>query len=77
MNFEMFYGAEFKEIIEVHHIVPVSQIGEAYVVDPIKDLIPVCPNCHTALHSKKNGTYTPEELQKLIAKVSVEMGCED
>lgn len=77
MNFEMFYGAEFKEIIEVHHIVPVSQIGKAYVVDPIKDLIPVCPNCHTALHSKKNGTYTPEELQKLIAKVSVEMGCED
>lgn len=77
MNFETFYGTEFGGIMEVHHIVPVSQIGKAYVVDPIKDLIPVCPNCHTALHSKKNGTYTPEELQKLIAKGSEEMGCED
>lgn len=69
MNFEACYGIEFKEIIEVHHIVPVSRIGKEYVVDPIKDLIPVCPNCHTALHSKKNGTYTPEELRTLIEKL--------
>ena len=52
MSFEKTYGPEFKDIIEVHHIVPLNQIGEAYVVDPINDLIPVCPNCHTALHSK-------------------------
>ena len=29
------------------------------------DLIPVCPNCHTALHSKKGGVYTIEELKKM------------
>ena len=52
MSFEKTYGPEFKDIIEVHHIVPLNQIGESYVVDPIKDLIPVCPKCHTALHSK-------------------------
>ena len=52
MSFEKTYGPEFKDIIEVHHIVPLNQIGESYVVDPINDLIPVCPNCHTALHSK-------------------------
>lgn len=40
-------------IIEVHHIVPISQIGKEYEVDPINDLVPLCPNCHTALHSKK------------------------
>lgn len=66
LTFEKFYGAEFKEIIEVHHIVPVSQIGEAYVVDPIKDLIPVCPNCHAVLHSKKNSVYASEELHALL-----------
>lgn len=55
MSFEDTYGSEFKNIIEVHHIVPVSQIGESYVVDPINDLIPVCPNCHTAIHSKAGG----------------------
>ena len=52
MNFEKTYGSEFKDIIEVHHIVPLNQIGEEYVVDPISDLIPVCPNCHAAIHSK-------------------------
>ena len=52
MNFADAYGPEFKDIIEVHHIVPISEIGESYVVDPIKDLIPLCPNCHAAVHSE-------------------------
>ena len=58
MSFEKTYGPEFKDIIEVHHIVPLNQIGESYVVDPIKDLIPVCPNCHTAIHSKNGSRLT-------------------
>ena len=52
MSFEQTYGPEIKDIIEVHHIVPLNQIGESYVVNPINDLIPVCPNCHAAIHSK-------------------------
>ena len=52
MSFAEAYGPEFKNIIEVHHIVPISEIGESYVVDPIKDLIPVCPNCHAMIHRK-------------------------
>ena len=47
------------------HIVPLSEIGEEYVVDPIRDLVPVCPNCHMALHSKKDGVYTVEELRAI------------
>lgn len=58
MSFEKIYGPEFKDIIEVHHIVPLNQIGESYVVDPINDLIPVCPNCHAAIHSKNGGRIT-------------------
>ena len=60
MSFEKTYGPEFKNIIEVHHIVPLNQIGEAYVMDPINDLIPVCPNCHTALHSKHGSQISPK-----------------
>lgn len=56
MNFADSYGPEFKDIIEVHHIVPLNEIGENYVVDPIKDLIPLCPNCHSAVHSKSGHT---------------------
>ena len=65
IDFGKAYGPEFAGKIEVHHIVPISQIGRDYVVDPIKDLVPVCPNCHTALHSKKGGVYTVEELKRL------------
>ena len=69
MDFGKSYGIEFAGKIEVHHIVPLSEIGEEYVVDPIKDLVPVCPNCHSAIHSKKDGVYTIEEMkQKYLNK---------
>lgn len=47
-------GERFGEIaagfIHVHHLVPVSAIGKSYKVDPIKDMVPVCPTCHAVLH---------------------------
>lgn len=67
-DFEKAYGPEFVGKIEVHHIVPLNQIGQEYIVDPIQDLVPVCPNCHTAIHSKKNGVYTVEEMKKMLNK---------
>ncbi len=67
-DFEATYGNDFRGIIQVHHIVPISEIGHEYTVDPIKDLIPVCPNCHVALHSKKGGVYTPDELKELLKR---------
>ena len=70
MDFGKFYGPEFAGMIEVHHIVPISSIGKEYVVDPIKDLVPVCPNCHFALHSKKDRVYTIEELKALRDRCS-------
>lgn len=51
-DFGKFYGEEYTNIIEVHHIKPLAEIGKSYKVNPKKDLIPVCPNCHTVLHSK-------------------------
>ncbi|MRJ47087.1 HNH endonuclease [Fundicoccus ignavus] len=55
MNFEEVYGQLGEGYIHVHHIVPLYKIGEEYEVDPINDLIPVCPNCHAMLHTKING----------------------
>ena len=68
LDFGKVYGPEFAGKIEVHHIVPLSEIGESYVVDPVRDLVPVCPNCHAALHSKKGGVYTVEELKAMRAR---------
>lgn len=50
LNFEKEYGDIGKNFIHVHHIVPLYKIDKEYKVDPIKDLIPVCPNCHAMIH---------------------------
>lgn len=64
-NFEAVYGAIGKGFIHVHHKRDLATIGESYQVDPINDLIPVCPNCHAMLH-----TDTPamsiEKLKQII-----------
>jgi len=44
------YGEIGKNFIHVHHLKPLSEIREAYFLDPIADLRPVCPNCHSMLH---------------------------
>lgn len=68
IDFGTFYGPAFAGKIEVHHIVPISEIGENYQIDPVNDLIPVCPNCHMILHSKPDGCYTPEEIKDYYKK---------
>ena len=66
-DFGKVYGENFKDKIHVHHIVPISKIAAKYELDPIKDLIPVCPNCHLILHSKgKNEAYTPEQVKQFL-----------
>ena len=66
-DFGIAFGEAFAGKIEVHHIKPISEIGEEYVVDPLRDLAPVCPNCHRMLHSKEGGVYTIEELKHMRA----------
>ncbi|MGE3326323.1 MAG: HNH endonuclease [Acidimicrobiia bacterium] len=50
LDFEARYGAIGRGFIHVHHVRDIAQVGKAYEVDPIKDLRPVCPNCHAMLH---------------------------
>lgn len=61
------YGEEFEGMIHVHHIKPLNEIGTEYVVDPIQDLIPVCPNCHMILHSGKSQVTMEELKSKLLS----------
>lgn len=65
MNFEKQYGKIGYHFIHVHHIVPVSQIGAGYIIDPLRDLIPVCPNCHAMLH-RSNPPLLPEDLKPML-----------
>jgi len=64
-DFGEVYGQYGTGFIHIHHIVPVSQLGDDYLINPLKDLVPVCPNCHAMLHTV-NPPLTVEELQKII-----------
>ena len=65
MNFQQTYGELGREFIHVHHAVPVSKMGENYKVDPLKELFPVCPNCHAMLH-RTDPPMQIEELRSLL-----------
>lgn len=69
-NFEMTYGEIFKGKIHVHHIKALYEISEEYEVDPINDMIPVCPNCHFVFHSKKP-PYSPSEMKSIYINKSI------
>lgn len=52
-NFYEKYGSIGNKYIHVHHIIALSDIRKEYSLDPIKDLIPICPNCHAMLHKTR------------------------
>ena len=66
IDFEEVYGEIGRGFIHVHHKVPISSIGSEYKLDPINDLVPVCPNCHSMLHRKHGEVMTIEELKQLM-----------
>lgn len=68
-DFGEFYGEIAKGFIHVHHKKQLADIGEEYEVDPVNDLIPVCANCHSAIHLTKPA-MTIEELKKRMKKSS-------
>lgn len=61
------YGPIAAGFIHVHHIVPLSDVGASYRVDPRKDLRPVCPNCHAVIHRRKP-SLTVGEARRLVRK---------
>ncbi len=46
------YG-EAGSIIEVHHLEPVALVAEPRPYDPRTDLVPLCPSCHRAVHTRR------------------------
>jgi len=68
------YGEIADKLIHVHHINPIASLAQPGNVDPINDLVPVCPNCHGIMHLRNPPltvsevrdvgltTFVPEEL---------------
>ena len=65
---EFDFGDRFGEVadgyIHVHHLVPLSNVGDKHEVDPVADLRPVCPNCHGVIHLR-TPPYSLEEMREM------------
>jgi 5-methylcytosine-specific restriction protein A len=66
-SFEKAYGAHGANFCHVHHIEPLGEVGgESKNLDPLKDLIPVCANCHEMLHRGKVA-LKPDQLRQILS----------
>lgn len=65
LNFEDMYGAIGRNFIEVHHTTPVSLMGDDYILDIDRDLVPLCSNCHSMVHR----TNPPIDVDVLRQKI--------
>jgi hypothetical protein len=68
-------GSLVERYLQVHHVNPIhSRNGVEHVVDPVKDLVPVCYECHKYIHSRgtKGKPYTVEELRDLIEYLAID-----
>ena len=64
------YGELGKDFIEVHHRSPIHLFDDTHVVDPEKDLIPLCPNCHAMIHKLKD----PGDVELLKSIIQESLG---
>lgn len=67
-KFEEVYGELGRDFIEIHHVKPLSTLGEAIEIDAANDLVPVCSNCHRMLHRNRDKVWLVEELKKIIQR---------
>jgi HNH endonuclease len=54
-----------RPLVEIHHLQPLSMSGEGAAYNPKTELVPLCPTCHRAAHTRRPVPYSPEELQQM------------
>ena len=78
-DFESNYGEIGKKFIHVHHEKELSLISQDYEIDPISDMKPVCPNCHSMLH-RRRPAYSIKELKEMLTNKTlcvIKRSCSD
>lgn len=64
------YG-DASEILEVHHLEPLGLTVLPRRYDPRVDLVPLCPNCHRATHTRRPVPFTLDELKEILRLAAV------
>lgn len=50
MTFRQRYGAAAERLIQVHHLNPLGLVHAKTEIDPVRDMRPLCANCHVVVH---------------------------
>ncbi len=66
-DFVVKFGEMMDGFTHVHHLKPLSSLGSDYKINPIRDLRPVCPNCHAVLH-RREPPLSLDEVRRLLQK---------
>lgn len=62
------YGPVAADLIHVHHLNPLSEGKKTSGVDAVRDLRPVCPNCHAIIHLRTPPFAIDEVRNMLVAR---------
>lgn len=65
-DYEKAYGRRGKGYIEVHHLKPVSSLSQPESVDPKRDMVVLCANCHRMIHRKKDDILSLNQLREAM-----------
>ncbi|MEX1378280.1 MAG: hypothetical protein AB1Z23_12520 [Eubacteriales bacterium] len=70
-DFKAKYGARGDGYIEIHHQKPIytyeEQDANMFIDSALKNVVPVCSNCHRMIHRRRNDTLTIEKLKEIIS----------
>lgn len=58
------------QVIEIHHLKPLSSLDAPRVYDPASDLVPLCPTCHRVVHTRRPVPWEPGEIVEMMASVT-------
>jgi len=65
-SFNEVYGADFaRDFIEIHHTRSITEQNET-PLDPARDLIPLCSNCHSMAHRERGRILSLKEVCDLV-----------
>lgn len=60
------------DILEVHHLEALSLLDEPRHYDPVTDLVPLCPNCHRAVHTRRPVPLPLETVREMMGIIPVQ-----
>ncbi|MCC3273440.1 restriction endonuclease [Arthrobacter zhangbolii] len=61
------YGPGAEHVLQIHHLLPGADLSDGYELDPVSDLVPLCPTCHAVAHTRVPVPYTPAEVRRMLA----------